>query len=97
MSRIHVDDLAAHAEATLLHSVTGAWPVADDHPCRQREIAQYCAELLQAPMPESIPADQVHHTRRADRRVDGRAIRERIGIGLIYASYLQGIPASLKI
>jgi len=30
VSRIHVDDLAAHAEAALLSAVTGAWPVADE-------------------------------------------------------------------
>ena len=33
VSRIHVDDLAAHVEAALLSDITGAWPVADEHPC----------------------------------------------------------------
>jgi len=94
VSRIHVDDLARHAEAALMSDVSGAWPVADDHPCRSREIAEYCSKLLAVPLPESVPADGVHHTRRADRRVDGRAVRTVLGIELLYPSYIEGLPAS---
>ena len=45
VSRIHVDDLAAHVEATLLSDIGGAWPVTDEEPCTSRQIAEYCAEL----------------------------------------------------
>jgi nucleoside-diphosphate-sugar epimerase len=96
VSRIHVDDLAAQAEAGLRSSVTGAYPVADDHPCPAREIAEYCAHLLQVPMPPSIDAAGVHDTRRADRRVDGSEIRRLLGVALRYPSYRSGIPASLQ-
>jgi nucleoside-diphosphate-sugar epimerase len=96
VSRIHVNDLAAHAEAALLSDVEGAWPVADDHPCTSLEIAAYCSELLNVPIPESVRPDEAHPTRRADRRVDGRAIRERLGINLVYPSYREGLPASLS-
>jgi nucleoside-diphosphate-sugar epimerase len=41
VSRIHVDDLAAHVEAALFSEVAGAWPVADDHPCPSSEIANF--------------------------------------------------------
>ena len=95
VSRIHVDDLAAHVEAALLSDVQGAWPVADDHPCTSVEIARYCSDLLNVPMPPSVPEAGVHHTRRADRRVDGRVIRQRLGISLLHSSYRSGIPASL--
>jgi nucleoside-diphosphate-sugar epimerase len=95
VSRIHVDDLAAHAEAGLLSELSGAWPVADDEPCRAREIAQFCADLLGVPMP---PPSELkgEDTRRADRRVDGRAVRLRLGVELQYPSYRVGIPAALK-
>ena len=33
VSRIHVDDLAAHAEAALLSDLEGAYPVADEESC----------------------------------------------------------------
>jgi nucleoside-diphosphate-sugar epimerase len=95
VSRIHVDDLAAHVEAAFLSDVTGVWPVADDRPCTSREIAQYCAKLLGVPMPESVPASEAHRTRRADRKVDGRAVREVLGVKLMYPSYREGITRSL--
>lgn len=97
VSRIHVDDLANIVAAALLRDdVTGAYPVADDEPCTSGEIARFCADLLGLPMPsDSVPADSVHHTRRADRRVDGRAIRRLLRVELAYPSYRTGIPALL--
>ena len=95
VSRIHVDDLAAHAEAALLSDVEGAWPVADEEPCTSRQMAEFCSQLLGVPMPPSVPYDQAHHTRQADRRVDGSAIRQRLGLTLRYPSYRLGIPASV--
>ena len=91
VSRIHVDDLADHVEAALMSDVTGAWPVADDHPCTSIEIATYCATMLGVPVPSSIDSAEAHHTRRADRKVDGRAIRELLGIRLRYPSYQSGL------
>lgn len=88
VSRIHVDDLAAHVEAALLSDATGAYPVADERPCMSREIAEFCSRLLGVPMPAS-------GGQTSDRRVDGRAIRERLGITLRYPTYREGIPASL--
>ena len=91
VSRIHVDDLAAHVEAGLLSDICGAYPVADEEPCTSREIAEFCAKLLDLPMPRSAEAKG-----RADRRVDGSAIRRALGIKLMYPSYRVGIPAALK-
>jgi nucleoside-diphosphate-sugar epimerase len=95
VSRIHVDDLAAHVEAALLSDLSGAWPVADEEPCTSSEIAHFCADLLSLPVPDSIPANEAHHTRRADRRVDGSGIRAKLGVRLRYPTYRLGIPASL--
>jgi nucleoside-diphosphate-sugar epimerase len=96
ISRIHVDDLAAHAHAALLTDVEGAWPVADEEPCQAREIAAFCASLLNLPMPASIDNPPSDDTRRANRRVDGSAIRRRLGVALRYPSYRSGIPACLE-
>lgn len=96
ISRVHVDDLAAHCAAALDSALTGAFPVADDDPCPAREIAEFCSGLLGVPMPEFtelLPGDD---TRRANRRVDGRAIRDALGVTLRYPSYRQGIVASLS-
>ncbi len=95
VSRIHVDDLAAHAETALLCDLEGAYPVADEHACTAREIAEFCASLLHLP---SIPQPAAGTKPRAtsNRRVDGSAIRRALGITLLYPSYRTGIPASLK-
>lgn len=94
-SRIHVDDLAAIATAALLSDLTGAWPVADDEPSTSHAIAEFVCDLLSIPRPESVTPDRVDETRRANRRVDGRAVRQRLGVSLRYPSYRVGIPASV--
>lgn len=94
-SRIHAGDLARIVAAALDSPITGAFPVADDHPCQAREIAAYCAELLGLPPPREIPLSEAPETLRSDRRVDGREIRRRLNLELLYPSYRQGIPASL--
>ncbi|MCU1259775.1 MAG: NAD-dependent epimerase/dehydratase [Bryobacterales bacterium] len=95
VSRIHVDDLAAHVEAALLSGVTGAYPVGDEHPCTSREAAQFCAQLLGIPLPSETPEDTLGDTRQADRRVDGSAIRRLLGVKLRYPGYREGFPACL--
>jgi len=94
-SRIHVDDLAAIAAAAVLGELRGAWPVADDEPSTNREITEFCCELMGLPLPPSADATQLDETRRADRRVDGRAVLRELGVGLRYASYRIGVPAAL--
>jgi hypothetical protein len=47
-------------------------------------------------MPKTIRRDEAHPTRRADRRVDGRAVREKLGISLTFPTFREGIHASLK-
>jgi nucleoside-diphosphate-sugar epimerase len=94
ISRIHVDDLAAHAEAALLSDLEGAYPVADEEPCTTREIAEFCARLLHLP---TVPRHALGTKARAtsNRRVDGSAVRRALDITLAYPSYRTGIPASL--
>ena len=95
VSRIHVDDLARHVVAALGSDLTGAFPVADEDPCTSREMAEFCSQLLDLPMPASTTESDVDETRRSDRRVDGGAVRQALGVKLQYPSYKTGIPASL--
>ena len=95
-SRIHVDDLAKHAAWALFSDVQGAYPVADEEPCSSLQVAQRSAELLGIALPPAAPIDSLYETRRADRRVDGSAIRRLLRIELRHPSYRTGIPACLK-
>ena len=92
ISRIHVDDLAAHVEAALLSNITGAYPVADEEPCTSREIAEFCANLLKVKLPYGpVTTPRIF----GDRKVDGSAIRRLLGVTLQYPSYRIGIPAAI--
>lgn len=95
VSRIHVEDLAALAEAALFSEVRGAWPAADLEPARQRDIAAYVCALAGCSMPASAPPESLHRTLRANRRVDGRAVFRAHGLALQFPSFRQGIPACL--
>lgn len=95
ISRIHVDDLAAIAEAALRGNLTGAWPVADDEPARAIDITRFCCDLLGLPVPPPQAGEPGEDTRRANRKVDGRAIREKLGVSLLFPSFRLGIPAAL--
>jgi nucleoside-diphosphate-sugar epimerase len=96
VSRIHVDDLAAHAEAALLSPLSGAYPVADEEPCTSLEIAEFCSRLLHVPMMNASRDDAARPPRFAmNRRVDGSAIRRALNLTLRYPSYRVGIPAAL--
>lgn len=95
ISRIHVDDVAEIVATGLLSSVTGAFPVADEHPCPSLEVAEFCAQALGFPTPSAAPPELLDETLRNDRRVDGSAIRRLLGVELRYPSYREGIPACL--
>jgi nucleoside-diphosphate-sugar epimerase len=90
-SRIHADDLAAVLEAAALSPLTGAWPLADDYPCPTAEIAAWCGGILRKELaPPWRDAVSV-----AGRKVDGRKVRELVGVDLVYPEYQSGILASL--
>jgi nucleoside-diphosphate-sugar epimerase len=95
VSRIQVDDLAAITAAAIDSPLTGTFPVADAEPCTSLEMAELCAKLLGTALPPSVPAEGVHHTRLANRRVNGNAILDRLGVTLRYPSYRTGVPAAL--
>ena len=95
ISRIHVEDLAALTAAAIESDITGAYPAADENPCTSSEMARYCADLLGMPMPPSVERGEVDETRRADRRVDGRAICKLLGVSLRFPSYREGVAAAL--
>ncbi|MDX2151987.1 MAG: NAD-dependent epimerase/dehydratase family protein [Bryobacteraceae bacterium] len=96
VSRIFVDDLARLVAEALSCDVAGAYPAADEEPCESRELAAFCSRLLGLPMPDAAPLERLPETRRAHRRVDGRAVCRLLGVPLEYASYRTGIPEALR-
>lgn len=91
VSRIHADDLAAILEAGLESGLQGAWPCADEHPCCTDEIAEWCSKLLKTDLQRSGQNLPV-----TGRTVDGRKIRDLLGLTMMYPDYVAGILASIS-
>jgi hypothetical protein len=92
VSRIHVDDLVSILEAGIDSELAGAWPVADECPAASEEVVAWCAHRMGI----ALPQGSTEHFPVSGRRVDGRKIRELLGVALVYPSYQSGIPASLQ-
>lgn len=92
VSRIHVDDLVSILEAGIASGLEGAWPVADECPAASEEVVAWCADRMGL----ALPAGSTQYFPVSGRRVDGRKIRELLGVALKYPSYRTGIPASLQ-
>lgn len=91
VSRIHVDDLAALAEAGLISDLSGAWPVADELACASAEIAGWVSRFLGLP----DPVARTEPVTTPGRKVDGSAIRDLLGVVPAYPTWQAGILASL--
>jgi nucleoside-diphosphate-sugar epimerase len=92
VSRIHVDDLVSILEAGIDSGLEGAWPVADECPAASEEVVAWCTNRMGIALPQGSP----QHFPVSGRSVDGRKIRELLGVPLVYPSYHTGIPASLQ-
>ena len=102
-SRIHVADIA-NAIIYLLqnknylkfHQIIN---IADDEPCSQIEVIQYCYDLLGHKMPIPIPFDDAKKELSPiaqsfwmeNRRVSNKLLCETLGYKLIYKNYKKGL------
>jgi hypothetical protein len=78
-----------------LSPVTGVFPVADDQPCPSIEVAAFAAELLHVPLPQPSPLAELPETLQGGRRVDGRAVRRKLGLTLRFPTYREGVRHAL--
>jgi nucleoside-diphosphate-sugar epimerase len=91
VSRIHVDDLARFVLAALERGrPRSVFAIGDDAPVPQREVVAWLVDLLGAPMPPSVPLDQVDETLRHDRQVDPTEAKRELGIELTYPTFREG-------
>ena len=95
VSRIHVEDLARIVASAMDRRLSGAFPVGDELPARSRDVARLCANLMGLEMPGTVADTDLTETRRADRRVDGGAVLQSLGLRLRYPTYREGVPACL--
>jgi nucleoside-diphosphate-sugar epimerase len=97
-SRIHIEDLsriilAVFSAGNLADQI---YLVGDDYPCTQSEIISWLCNRLKIPMPDLAPIGEVGPILKADRAVDSRRIREKLGITLNYPNYECGYEACIS-
>ncbi|WP_428262206.1 NAD-dependent epimerase/dehydratase family protein [Haliangium sp.] len=92
-SRIHVDDVVGVIRAVVERAPANAtYCLADDHPCPQREYAEWLSAHLGLRPPTSVPAlaqGQPRHRIR-NRAVSNARLKSELGYELRYPSYVEG-------
>tara|TARA_B100000886_G_scaffold228322_1_gene159186 strand:- start:482 stop:1360 length:879 start_codon:yes stop_codon:yes gene_type:complete len=106
-SRIHVADIAnaiiyllQNKDSLRFHQIIN---IADDEPCSQVEVIQYCYDLLGLKMPKPILFDNAKKELSPiaqsfwmeNRRVSNKLLCERLGYKLIYKNYKIGLKNCL--
>ena len=101
-SRIHVDDLAAALEASIVRPrAGGVYNLCDDEPASNSEVIAYAAGLLGLPVPPEEPLDletlspQARRFYAETKRVSNARAKAELGWRPAYPSYREGLGAIL--
>lgn len=101
-SRIHVDDIAAVVQASMLQPNPGRiYNVCDDEPAPPQDVIAHAATLLGLPVPPDLPIEQANLSPMAasfyadSRRVRNTRIKEELGVTLRHPTYRHGLEAQL--
>lgn len=92
-SRIFIDDLVTVIRAAFERAPQGSlYLVADDHPSRQREYAEWLCQRLGLPLPPSVASLSAGAPRVAlrGRRLRNDKMKRELGITLRYPSFVEG-------
>ncbi len=97
-SRVHFDDVAQVLAASISRPNGGSvYNVCDDLPSGQEDPIEFAAELLGAPLPRIINADDADMTSISrsfyfeSRRVRNDRIKSELGVELLYPTYKEGL------
>ena len=96
-NRIHVEDIGRVTQLAMQRRLAGTFNLADDEPAPPQDLVTYAAELMGVPAPAEVPFEEAQMTPMArsfysdNKRVSNRAIKEALGIELLYPTYRQGL------
>ena len=103
-NRVHVEDIARTIDACLKRPPGDGcriWNVTDDEPAPPQDVVAHAAQLLDIPPPPETPFDEADMTPMArsfygeNKRVANRALREDLGVALLYPTYREGLRSLL--
>ena len=98
-NRIHVDDIGRVTALAAEAKLSGTFNLADDEPAPPQDLVAYAAEKMGVSVPPDLPFEQAEMTPMArsfysdNKRVSNRAIKQALGIELLYPDYRAGLDA----
>ena len=101
-NRIHVEDIGRVTQLAAQRRLAGTFNLADDEPAPPQDLVTYAAEKLGMAPPAEIAFDKAEMTPMArsfysdNKRVSNKAIKQALGIDLLYPTYVQGLDAILE-
>ena len=101
-NRIHVDDIGRVTALAAQRKLAGTFNLSDDEPAPPQDLVEYAARLMGAPVPPGIPFEEAEMTPMArsfyadNKRVSSRAIKQALGLELLYPTYQAGLDAIFR-
>lgn len=98
-NRIHVEDIGRVTALAAQRKLAGTYNLADDEPAPPQDLIEYAAQALGVPVPADIPFEEANMTPMArsfysdNKRVSNKAIKQALGIDLLYPTYRAGLDA----
>lgn len=98
-NRIHVEDIGRVTALAAQRKLAGTYNLADDEPAPPQDLIEYAAKALGVPVPSDIPFEEANMTPMArsfysdNKRVSNKAIKQALGIDLLYPTYRAGLDA----
>jgi nucleoside-diphosphate-sugar epimerase len=98
-NRIHVDDIGRVTQLAAGRALGGTFNLGDDEPAPPQNLVTYAAEKLGVAPPPETPFETAQMTEMArsfyadNKRVSNRAIKDALGIELLYPTYREGLDA----
>ncbi len=98
-NRIHVADIGRITALAAERRLSGTFNLADDEPAAPQDLVTFAAGRLGMAPPPEIPFEQAEMTPMArsfygdNKRVSNRAIKEALGIDLLYPTYRVGLDS----
>jgi len=102
-NRIHVEDIGRVTALAAARKLAGTFNLADDEPAPPQDLIEYAARAMGVAVPLDVPFEQAQMTPMArsfysdNKRVSNSAIKQALGIELLYPNYRVGLDAIAKV
>lgn len=101
-NRIHVDDIARVTLLAAEKRLDGTFNMADDEPAPPQDVIAHAAGMIGMDVPPDLPFETTEMTPmqrsfyRDNKRVSNRAIKQALGIEMLYPDYRLGLAQILE-